>query len=266
MSGSENPTEDPRPTLFNRFWLALSFLTRIPVPKQLVFSQVELNKAAAWFPWVGILVGVIHGLVTLFSLPLLGPGLAAAVGLMVSLGVTGAFHEDGLADSFDGLYGGYDPAKRLAIMKDSRLGTYGAGALFITLLITWLAITELAILISPPWLFLLIVTGHCVSRWFALVFMTTLDYVRDEGKSKPLAIKMADKEQLFASLPPLLLVLVFWLFSDFSLLLSFGPLVLIYLIWAKVIKSKIGGYTGDTLGAAQQLAFMGLLLTWVAQS
>lgn len=117
---------------FRLFAVALQFLTRLPLPR-LEFQRDDLRRASALFPLVGVVVaGVGTGLRAALE-PLWGEGVATVAALVAMIAVTGALHEDGLADTADGLWGGWDPARRLAIMRDSRIGTYGAVALIMTL-------------------------------------------------------------------------------------------------------------------------------------
>jgi adenosylcobinamide-GDP ribazoletransferase len=117
---------------FRLFAVALQFLTRLPLPR-LEFQRDDLRRASALFPLVGAVVaGVGIGLRAALE-PLWGEGVATVAALVAMIAVTGALHEDGLADTADGLWGGWDPARRLAIMRDSRIGTYGAVALIMTL-------------------------------------------------------------------------------------------------------------------------------------
>ena len=118
----------------NLFYLALSFFTRIPVPRSMVYSPALLNQASRYFSLVGLFIGVITSVACYFLVMLFPLAIAILLTMILSLFLTGAFHEDGLADMADGIGGGFTIEKRLAIMKDSRLGTYGTITLFMALL------------------------------------------------------------------------------------------------------------------------------------
>ena len=117
------------------FCLALAFFTRIPIPASTPFSPQRLNHASPYFAVVGMIVGTLTAAWCWFLCLWLPLPVALLLGLLGSLCLTGAFHEDGLADMADGLGGGMDVERKLTIMKDSRLGTYGACALLLALLL-----------------------------------------------------------------------------------------------------------------------------------
>jgi adenosylcobinamide-GDP ribazoletransferase len=176
-----------------------------------------------------------------------------------SLYLTGAFHEDGWSDMVDGFGGGWERTQILAIMKDSRIGSFGAIALVMLLLARFCALIEFAWLEIPP----VLLAGHTVSRFAATTLLRGLDYVRDEGKAKPLATRIGWGELAFAGFTALLPLL----------LLPPGEAVLGYVfaalatVWlARMFRNRIGGYTGDCLGATQQLSevafYCGLLCTF----
>ena len=116
------------------FLLAAGFFTRIPVPQQADFEEQELNEASKYFPLIGIIVGFVGASIYLLSAIFVPQSIAVLFSMLATIYLTGAFHEDGLADSADGMGGGWDRQQILTIMKDSRLGTYGAIALFSALL------------------------------------------------------------------------------------------------------------------------------------
>ena len=238
------------------FFGALRFFTRLPVPGWVGHSADALNHSARYFPLVGLIVGLIGALVFALTSFFWPKTLAVLLSMATTIWVTGAFHEDGWADTVDGLGGGWERERILAIMKDSRLGSYGAIALIVLLLGKFMALVELDTGLIVPAL----LAGHALSRLCATVVMRVLDYAREEGKAKPLATRISAGEMAVAAvfgliglalLPPLnaLIGLVFaaaataWLTTKF--------------------RKWLGGYTGDCLGATQQLAevafYLGLL-------
>lgn len=243
------------------FFAALRFFTRLPVPPWVGHSQDQLDHAARYFSIVGLIVGTLGALATWLAAWALPLSLAIVLGMAATLLVTGAFHEDGFADSCDGFGGGWDKAQVLTIMKDSRLGSYGAIGIMLMLLAKWNALVAL-----EGWLLFGLLAAHASSRAAAATLMYALDYVRDEdSKAKPLARRMPFAELalvwLFGFLPCLLLP---WQNALFAVLLQ----AVVVWAWARYSVRRIGGYTGDVLGATQQLGelafYCGLLcvFTW----
>lgn len=240
------------------FFAALRFFTRLPVPAWVGHAPDQLDGAARYFPAVGIIVGAIGAAATLASSQVLPIGLALILGMAATLVATGAFHEDGFADTCDGCGGGWDKAQVLAIMKDSRIGSYGAIGMTLMLLAKWNALMELddALLLAA------IVAAHAVSRFAATTLIFALDYVRDDdsSKSRPLAQRMGTGAlavaALFGLAPCLLL-------SAPAVVYALGAVAVATLAAARYFVRRIGGYTGDCLGATQQVAelafYLGLL-------
>lgn len=240
-----------------RLWLvALSFFTRLPV-QVTDFKEADLNHAAKYFPLVGILVGLIaaatYGLVILVW-PL---ELAVLASMVATIWLTGAFHEDGLADAADGLGGGWEKQQVLTIMQDSHLGSFGAIALFLVLLTKFEALSHT----SAPLLPGIMLAGHALSRFAAVLVIYTQSYVRASGKSKPLATQLTRGEMLLAGL----FGLVPMALLGYKFLLAMLPVALVWFWFSNKLKKRLGGYTGDCLGAMQQLtevAFYLGLLAW----
>ena len=247
------------------FFAALRFFTRLPVPAWVGHAQDQLDHAARYFPLIGIIIGGIGAGVTELAALVLPLGVAVLLGMAATILATGAFHEDGFADSCDGFGGGWDKAQVLAIMKDSRIGSYAALGVGLMLLTKWSALTELDAAFGPPLLALALVAGHAVSRLASTVLIFFLDYVRDDAssRSKPLAQRMTLHELAIATLfglaPCLLLP-----FS--GMLVALAAVVLVTLLAARYFVRRIGGYTGDCLGAAQQISevafYLGLLCSF----
>ena len=253
------------------FLLALQFFTRVPVMGQLAawigFDQAMLNAASGHFPGVGWIVGAA-GAATLavaaWLLPTtpLGALVAAALATAATVWLTGGFHEDGLADTADGLGGSVTRERALEIMKDSRLGSYGTMALTLALL---LKITLVALLAAPApgAAALALLAAHVLSRLAPLVVMRALPYVSAsaQAKSKPLA-EVVTRASLLAgcawSAPALVLFAVVGgaLHATFGIALCAGATALM----ARWLRRRLGGFTGDTLGAVQQVGEIALYL------
>ena len=236
-----------------RFFAALRFFTRLPVPAWVGHSQAQLDSSARYFPLVGILVGTIGAVATEAALAVLPLSLAVLVGMAATLLATGAFHEDGFADACDGFGGGWDKVQVLAIMKDSRIGSYGAIGIGLMLLAKWNALVEIAGAFEPSYLAAAIVAGHAASRLASTALIYALEYVREDedARAKPLARKLTPGElavaALFGVAPSLFLP---W---PESLLAITGAAMAAWLGGLYFVR-RIGGYTGDCLGATQQAA------------
>ncbi len=247
------------------FFAALRFFTRLPVPAWVGHSQEQLDHAARYFPLVGILIGCIGAAVTELAALALPIGVAVLLGMAATILATGAFHEDGFADSCDGFGGGWEKAQVLAIMKDSRVGSYAALGVGLLLLTKWNVLVELDAAFEPPLLALALIAGHAASRLASTVLIFTLDYVRDDdsSRSKPLAQRMAPLELVIAAifgLAPCLLL------PPLDALVALAAAALAALLAARYFVRRIGGYTGDCLGATQQVSelafYLGLLCSF----
>ncbi|MDN8615386.1 adenosylcobinamide-GDP ribazoletransferase [Variovorax ginsengisoli] len=259
------------------FLLALQFFTRVPVTGPLAgwvgFSPAMLRASAAHFPGVGWLVGAVAAGV--FCIAQAGlPGFAgalaaAALSTIATVLMTGAFHEDGLADVADGLGGSADRARALEIMKDSRIGAFGAIALVLALGLKVLLLGALAGQ-GVPTVVLALVSAHVLSRLAPLFLIRWLPYVGDENaasKSKPLADAIGNGALLVGvawSLPAM-----GWLVMTQGAMRGLAPVLLCALAaWlvARLLRRRLRGFTGDGLGATQQVCELAiyLALAWRA--
>ena len=271
------------------FLLAIQFFTRIPVTGRLAdwvgFSPAMLRASAAHFPGVGVVVGaLVAGLtaVLLVGMPPspFTPLVAAVFGIVLSVMVTGGFHEDGLADVADGLGGSSDRERALVIMKDSRVGAFGVLAVVLALLAK---VSLLALIgsVSLRWMLLGIFTAHVVSRTWPLLLIRLMPHVGDVAgsKSKPLADQISSGSLVAASLwcfmalAPVIIgsgamnigVFQSWeaaaLMPLATALLASG---LGFAYMGRLLWRRLQGFTGDGLGATQQVCeiafYLGLVL------
>jgi adenosylcobinamide-GDP ribazoletransferase len=245
--------------LFLREWriflLALGFFTRIPVPNVADFQETDLNYSAKYFPLVGIIVGTIAALVFLVTKEIYTQDIAVIFSMLASIYVTGAFHEDGLTDATDGLGGGLNKERVLTIMQDSHIGSYGAVAIILALLLKFITLNHLPAALVPCGL----IAAHSVSRLCAVLVMATQNYIKPGGKAKPLASKLSSTSFLIATLFGLLPLCL--LASRFYWTLL--PVAFVWVWFSLKLNTRIGGYTGDCLGAMQQLTeiafYLGIL-------
>lgn len=252
------------------FLLALGFFTRIPVPNFPDFKASDLNHSSKYFPLIGMIVGAVGAASFYLSALILSQNIALLISMAATIYCTGAFHEDGLADSADGFGGGWHTEQVLTIMQDSRLGTYGAVALFLMLFAKFTLLNTLPIGLI---LFALI-CAHALSRLSAVWVMATLNYVKFSGKAKPLATHISGRDLLIANVLGLLplTIYAYLFFSQGAFLLTikmlvciFGTMLIGYIWWYCKLVKRLNGYTGDCLGAMQQiteLAFYAGLVLW----
>ncbi|BBN89034.1 adenosylcobinamide-GDP ribazoletransferase [Azospira sp. I09] len=247
------------------FFGALRFFTRLPVPAWVGHSSEGLNRAARYFPAVGLLVGAIAALAFALAALVWPKAVAVLAAMAATIYVTGAFHEDGLSDMVDGFGGGWAREQVLTIMKDSRVGSYGVVAIVLVLLGKFLALFALPGAALPAAL----VAGHAVSRGCATVLLKSLDYVREDqlAKAKPLATRMGAGELALAlcfALAGVALLALYLPPANLAMALLLAAACTLWL--GRLMRRRLGGYTGDCLGATQQgseLAFyLGLLWTF----
>jgi len=236
----------------NLFFVAMSFFTRIPVPAWVVIDNEKLNKASGYFGVVGLVIGLICALVFWLVQLMLPASIAILLAMVAGVLVTGAFHEDGLANTADGFGGGRTKEDKLRIMKDSRLGSYGALSLGLVLLLKWQLLVELA-LYSPMVAVSALVVGHTLSRVVAVSIIFSEQYVRDEQTSKSMPVAQYQQlNDLFMLIASGIFVLL-WL-NGLAAFVLFITLWLVRILLGGFFRKQIGGYTGDTLGAAQQIS------------
>lgn len=236
---------------------AILFFTRIPVKLIGKYNSEMLNKASKYLPLIGYLVAAISAGVFYISNIFFSVDIAIILSIITSILTTGAFHEDGLADTFDAFGGGWNKDQKLKIMKDSRIGTYGSIALILALLFKFVLLSEYKIINIISIIFL----SQILSRVTPVVLIYFLKYVRldNSSKSKPVgqgisfsnlfvAILFAFSPLVFFSLKSLIIIPVL-IITQFTLALWF--------------KKHLGGYTGDTLGASQQISEIIILLSFL---
>lgn len=244
---------------------ALGYFTRVPLPQRLAgwvgFAPHYLNAAARYFPLVGLMVGVAGALVTWLAWQLWSPSVAVVLGMAATLLLTGAFHEDGLADCVDAFGGGYRPEDVLRIMHDSRVGAFGAIAIVIALLLKWQLLVSVGEGAGLALLLAVLIAAHGASRTMAITFLATHEYVRAEGKAKPVAQRLERWSLLFALACGVLPLL--WISPLFAATAVLVLAVLRAWLGAYFVR-RIGGYTGDCLGMAQQLAELSIYLVAAA--
>ncbi|RJF98093.1 adenosylcobinamide-GDP ribazoletransferase [Noviherbaspirillum saxi] len=235
------------------FFTALQFFTRLPIPRWVGFEPEWLHHASRYFPAVGIVVGAVTASVYALASLWLPPLVAVMLSTIAGIYLTGAFHEDGFADTCDGMGGGMTRERVLEIMTDSRIGAYGAIGIVLILGLKSATLAQL----PPQAAIAALLLGHPLSRLAASALIWKLAYVKGEGKAKPLAQGMTHGEFLVAVLstavPVAVLLTLGWLNLQ-ALLAALAAVVLVTLWLARKFVRRLGGYTGDCLGAVQQVA------------
>lgn len=237
----------------NLFFLALGFFSRIPLPAWVQYSPEQLNRASRYFTLVGWLLGALVALFFYIAHQFFSTNISIWLSMAFSLLLTGAFHEDGLADTADGFGGAFDPEKKLAIMKDSRLGTYGGAALLMALGGKFLLLSE------NPQVATSLLLAYALSRTTAASLIFSMRYVADtdSSKSKPLANNQSPRDLLIllaCTLP------AFFLANWQQLLVITSLMTALHFCARYYFNKQIGGYTGDCLGATQQIAELSIYL------
>lgn len=232
---------------------AIMFYTRIPVRSNMGHALDLLNKATRYLPFIGWITGAAMALV-LYGASHIAPWtISILFSLVAGIWITGAFHEDGFADMCDGFGGGWTKEKILLIMKDSRIGTFGMLGLMLLMLLKFYALHSLtlkqslsAVLIAQP-----------LSRFVAVTIIYSLPYVREneDSKAKPVSKGISGGELALAALfglLPLALTTIF--FQQYILAMLLPVLWLVRIYMSRKMRRWIGGYTGDCLGAVQQVS------------
>jgi adenosylcobinamide-GDP ribazoletransferase len=245
--------------------IAMQFLTRLPIPRWVGFEPEWLSDCARHFPLVGCLVASLGAVVWLAGNVLFTPLVAAWLSIAAMAYLTGGFHEDGWADTCDGLGGAVSKERALSIMKDSRIGAYGAMGLVLML---GLKAATLAALTSANGVMALLL-AHCMSRSAVVGLIRFLPYAgdADHAKAKPLAQHVSAYTCGVAFIWPVVLGLglIACQTQAFAPVVSSSIATLVTTFWcARRLQKRLGGFVGDTLGATQQLLEAAVLLTWLA--
>lgn len=238
------------------FWLAVRYLTALPVPRGLPESDDLMVRAVKYHPGVGALVGLLGALVLWAAAPVLPVTTAVLLSLAITLLVTGAFHEAGLVGAVEALTGGRDRAEIIALMDQRRFGIYGALALGLVLALKVSLIAALPLAVAAAGL----VAAHATGRMAAVHVTGTTIHARSEGMQKFVPKVTTDGYRVALTLTMVALIPLTLVAGIGAVLSGFAGAVLLgqaFRIWGI---NRIGGYTGDCLGGAQQLAELGFYL------
>lgn len=239
------------------FRLAVVFLTRWPIQIEDKIEDETLNAATGYFALVGLLIALVSAGVFVLAQLALPNQVAVVIAMMASIWFTGAFHEDGLADTADGLGGGWTVEAKLNIMKDSRIGTYGSCALVLMLLLKF----QLLVALSSTSTYLVVASlfiAHSVSRALAVSVIGQLEYVQldQASKTKPVAQHLSSDSKFVLAATVAVVFTTGWalgLLAVSEVLILSATLLLFRQLLIKFIDKQLSGYTGDVLGAFQQI-------------
>lgn len=237
------------------------FLTRLPLVARCALAEpAELARSSRYFPLVGALIGGLIALIYALCLYFLPTTVAAVLALTAGVALTGAFHEDGLADTADGLGGSFERARKLEIMRDSRLGTYGTVALILLLLAKFSALQTLGAWAA----FTALVVAHTLARGSSLVLIAWLPYVREGSSNKPIA-EGVTRTEIAIALGCCGGISVFSV-GVFGTLLACAGTAIVVLLSGWIYRRQLGGITGDCLGASNQLVELTVMLIFCART
>lgn len=241
------------------FLTSVMFFTRIPIPFVVPYTKDLLNSAIRYFPLTGAMVGGFGALVFWLGLFVVPQSLALLLSMVATIWLTGAFHEDGFADFCDGYGGGYTPERILEIMKDSRLGTYGTVGLLGMLALKFVSLQNLPLNLIP----VVLVSAHVFSRLMPVFLIYTAPYLREDeqAKAKPLGNSASELTVIMAACMGLSVLLFF----PIRLVVLLLPVIaLVFVLFRAYVLRRTGGYTGDVLGALQQLSELVFYIVAVA--
>ena len=239
------------------FLLALQFLTRLRLPVAVDYAPDAMRDSPRWYPGVGVVIGAVAAVVYWGAAGLFTPLLAALIATAAGVILTGALHEDGFADACDGL-GGNRPRERvLEIMRDSRIGTYGVLGLGLMIGGKVAALAAMPVVAVP----LVLIAGHAASRASVLWAMASSDYVRDQGSASVVAGGVNQRAAVTALLTTIVALLpLLFVLPVAALVVGLAGLAAGHFAMRRRFETRLGGYTGDCLGAVQQCSEIGFYL------
>ncbi|MET0538026.1 MAG: adenosylcobinamide-GDP ribazoletransferase [Xanthobacteraceae bacterium] len=236
--------------------IAILFCTRLPLSHSTAIEGPDLARASWAMPVAGAIVGGIGALVYVIFYKLgLSSLTAAALALAATLLTTGCMHEDGLADTADGFGGAQEPDRKLAIMRDSRIGTYGACALAVSIMLRWSALADIA---DPRPVALALIAAHAAARGALPSFMRLVPLARADGLAVGAAGVSWENGSIAAVLGVLALAVAF---GPLRAAAAFVLLLIAAFAMARLCLNQVGGQTGDAIGALEQINEMLILIT-----
>ena len=230
----------------NSFLIGLQFLTRIHLVRQTVWTAEDFGRSTRFFPLIGLVLGICYALAAWLLLYVLGMrSLTAALLLILPLLLTGGLHADGFMDTADGVFSGRERARKLEIMKDSRVGAFGVVSFVMLMFVQFALLSDMAPLLLVPALFVMPIIG----RLAMVLAVACFPYAREDGMGKTFA-DMADRSTVvIAALTTIVLVLPWGMLPALALVLG----TIFALLFCRMITNVLGGVTGDVYGATTVL-------------
>lgn len=232
---------------------ALQFLTVIPIPSKVNLTKDDFANSPKYFPLVGAFLGAILAGVA-FGLNSVAVDLRSVLIVAMLYLITGAFHLDALADSFDGLYGVREKSKRLEIMRDSNVGVMGVAAIVICMALKLALLNNIELELLYKALIAMLVFG----RWAQTYACYAFSYARDDGKALLFIDNTRNKDILFATFCTVLILYIMFGLQSVAVITVAFTCTKIFMLW---VYSKIKGMTGDTIGASSEIAELAILMT-----
>ena len=242
--------------------LAIHFLTRIPTPFEIDYTPKRLSSASRYYPIVGAIIGSVAALAFFLASLALPTIVAVLIATAATALLTGAFHEDGLADTFDGISGAYDRARSLEIMTDSRIGTFGALALIIVISTKVAALSSLA---DSTTIITALIAAHIISRTSIVIVQATSTYARETGIAGPQDQTFKPINATIAAVTALITIAALALVvSPTVALVATAGAITGHILIRLYFQPKLKGHTGDTLGATQQITELAIYIAFAA--
>ncbi len=235
---------------------ALTFYTIIPSPIYIDYTKHKLSDVSMYLPIIGWLVGLFSWLVYYVAQLILPQSIAVVLSITSAIIITGGLHEDGLADTCDAFGGGYSKDQILNIMKDSSIGAFGTISLILVILIKYLSLIEVNNIAYT------LIAGHSISRYICITFMYTDVYILKANSKCNINSKLSFTRLLLASFFGLIPLILYY---DYKVIFILVPMFILRQLAKYIFIRKIGGYTGDLLGAVQQISevlFYLIMASW----
>ncbi|WPC41417.1 adenosylcobinamide-GDP ribazoletransferase [Clostridium sp. JS66] len=232
--------------IFNSFLLVIQFFTRIPVNINLPCEMEDFKRGSTFLPIVGLIIGIIQWAVYEAFIKILPVDVVVVIVILIGVIITGGFHIDGLGDTFDGFFAFKGEERIIEIMKDSRIGTYACIATIMNFLFRYSLLTYIA-----PRYSMAIIVVPAISR-FCTVFISYIGNTAKNTGTGNFLISNVGKTQLFISFIMTLAVLLLMIHWKYTVILMISGIIFTF-VFNLFCKSKIGGLTGDTLGASNEL-------------
>lgn len=259
-SNAGNNSTNPLLLHLRALLLALQFLTVLPIPLRSTISNEEYGRAVRYFPLAGLLVGLIEACAVLVLQPWLPAGILAAIVLLIGAMLTGGLHLDGLADTCDGLFVFRTTERRLEIMRDSRVGSYGVAGLICVLLVQYASLN--ALLTAHTSAIAILLLAGLLSRWAMTYALVRYPYARGSGAASGFKQFAGRRDLVVATLLAAVVALLI------AGIWGVGAFFLVWIVMLGLVRwmlSMLPGLTGDTYGAICELSIMVLLIVATIQ-